>query len=242
MPRITRPTQFSARFGIDPDVVAATGALDPILNADTRLFIDPLLLRQSKHHEMNEVAWSLVEKHFDSLFRLFRASRARGDVAWRRAIEMMEYGEIPGTCLGYGKAGVRGSAFGPARIKQLAQTASEIVAMGIDDPELFLLLPLIEKGVGADLVSDMTTNIILPALAAFTRRVARDLGVPCVDHELLGQHFDLPANPLVDGEPILLVPRDVLDSLPTASYWSDVATAAARNAELRRRVVVGRHS
>jgi hypothetical protein len=47
----------------------------------------------------------------------------------------------------------------------------------------------------------------------------------------------LPRNPYVKGNPpIVLVPTDILRDLPIAKDWSDVATAAAKNQELRDRV------
>jgi hypothetical protein len=54
-----------------------------------------------------------------------------------------------------------------------------------------------------------------------------------------GKAYDagLPENPYVKGgAPIILVPIDVLRDLPVATDWSDVASAASKNAELRHRV------
>jgi len=236
MAKIRRPTQFSRQFGLDPADLEALGALDPVLNADTRLFIDPLLLKKSSALEMSDGAVTSLNAHYGKLVKLLSASTSMGDVPWRAAAGLMRYREIPSTCLGYGVATVRGSGFGRALSEKLLLTASEIVGLGVTDPELFLLLPLIEEGVGPDLISDMTTNIIAPDLAAYTRRVADSLGVPLSDHRLLDQDERLPANPVVPGLPVLLVPRDVLDKLPVASDWSEVAGTASKNRQLRQRV------
>lgn len=236
MAKIRRPTQFTAWFDIDPDEFWSTGAMDPVLNADTQLFIDPMLLSKSDQPEMANGAVAAVEDHYRKLVKLLTASLSKGDVPWRAAEKLMDYREIAATCLGYGAATVRGSGFGKARVTKLLETAAEIVKLGLTDPELFLLLPLIEEGVGPDLVSDMTTSIIAPHLVAYTSRIAKDLGVRLNQHDILGSTYELPSNPLVAGLPVLLVPRDVLDKLPTASDWSDVATAAARNRQLRAKV------
>lgn len=236
MAKIRRPTQFSRHHGISQEDFDATGALDPILNADTRLFIDPLLLKASDAPEMAQDAVAAVEEHYRKLVKLLSASRTPGDLSWRTAARMMVYKELPATCLGYGAATVRGSGFGKALSEKLMTTAAEIIELGIDDPELFLLLPLIEDGVGPDLISDMTTNIIAKALASYTQRICADLDVPVAEHDLLGTTHMLPTNAIVPELPVLLVPKDVLKKLPTASDWSEVASAAAKNRALRDRV------
>ena len=42
MPKIKNPMSFSEYFEVDPNVLTEEGILDPTLNVDTRLFIDPL--------------------------------------------------------------------------------------------------------------------------------------------------------------------------------------------------------
>ena len=56
MAKVRDPILFSKHFGVDPDVLAKLGVLDPMLNADTKLFIDPLLLRESGHAAINSGA------------------------------------------------------------------------------------------------------------------------------------------------------------------------------------------
>src|SRR5439155_15047044 len=91
---------------------------------------------------------------------------------------------------------------------------------------------------GPDLISDMTTRIIVPDLAAFTERVLHDTSISTQRFKFEEHSFDLPTNPFSEAAmPIVLVPKDVLSCLPTASDWSEVAHAAAENAALRHRVI-----
>jgi hypothetical protein len=125
---------------------------------------------------------------------------------------------------------------------QFIETARQIVALGVDDPDLFVAMALFEEGVGPDRISDMTTNVILGDLLRFNARVLAELGIPGQAMQLRlrnGKSFDavLPVNPyLRDGGPIILVPADVLRDLPVATDWSEVADAASKNDELRSRV------
>src|SRR3981189_2601798 len=48
MAKIVNPKLFSQQFGVPKADIDNAGFLDPLLNADTKLFIDPLLLRKAR--------------------------------------------------------------------------------------------------------------------------------------------------------------------------------------------------
>jgi hypothetical protein len=235
MALIRDPLQFSAHFGVRPSALAHLGVLDPTLNVDTKLFIDPLLLDVSRPREMKHAA-KTFRTYFEDVARLLAASRQRDDVAWRNARTRLAFAEVKGTCLGYGGASIAGSGFGPRLTERLLATAKEIVDLGVRDPHLFLLLALLEEDVGPDRISDMTTNVILRDLAAFGQRIAGRLGVSVQSFDVAGETFRLPANPLERNTPVYLVPTDVLRDLPIAADWDSVGTAAAHNAAFREHV------
>ncbi|MGH0032850.1 MAG: hypothetical protein ACQGVC_23910 [Myxococcota bacterium] len=220
-----------------PEDLAEQGVLDPLLNVDTKLFIDPMLLEGSSAPEVAANSYRRVREHFESILKLLSASRRHGDAAWREAIRRLTFREISATALGYGAGTTHGSGWGRTLASNVAGTASEIVELGVEDPELFILLPLIEKDIGPDRISDMVTRIILPDLAAATQRVCAELGVDVERFQIYEEQYRLPKNPTEDGRvPVILVPLDILRELPTASDWSEVAEAAAKSAQLRRRV------
>lgn len=66
----------------------ATGALDPILDVDTRLFIDPSLLRISTVPELSE-SYSNVVAHFEDVLKIVGHIGKVGDRMWRRADELL---------------------------------------------------------------------------------------------------------------------------------------------------------
>src|SRR5262245_38374346 len=120
-----RPVSFSRHFGIRTTVLAAAGAFDPILNADSRLFIDPLLLSASATPEAQQAA-KRIRTHFEKILWLLSASKADDDVPWRAARKLMRYKEVAATCLGYGTASTAGSALGPAMSASLLKTTKQI--------------------------------------------------------------------------------------------------------------------
>ena len=235
MGRIRGPALFSSHFGVDAKSLRLLGALDPVLNLDTKLFIDPLRLRSSKQREMRAARQTYLD-HFASVIKLLKASKQDGDVPWRNAKRLLSFPEIQGTCLGYGSSSISGSAFGPALTQKLLVTAKAVVDLGITDPDLFVVMAIFEEGVGADRISDMVTNVIAKDLLAFNTRVLSALNVPTKRFTVAGQSAQLAANPKQPNTPVVLVPRDVLRKLPVACCWSDVSGAAGANAALRHRV------
>lgn len=232
---IRNPVKFSEYFGIDEGTLAVQGILDPTLNVDVKLFIDPLLLKGSAHTEIRK-GHAAFHAYFGMVIKLLSASKRQGDVAWREATWKLTFQEIPGTCLGYSAASIRGSAFGPTLTGRVISTAKEIVELGVTDPDLFVVLPLLEEGVGPDLISDMTTNIILRELLAFNQRVLKTLNVPTIDFTIGHETVRLPQNPTeAKKSPILLLPKDILRDLPIAHDWDGVCDAASKNAQLRAR-------
>jgi hypothetical protein len=177
MAKIKNPVRFSAYFDIAEDLLAQLGVLNPTLNADTKLFIDPFLIPESKHPEISAGGRKTYHRHFETVIKLLSASKAEGDVPWRSARRLMEFPEIKGTCLGYGAQSVSGSGSGAFTTAGVMQTAKAIVDLGIDDPDLFVAMGLFEEGIGPDRISDMATNVIFPDLIAFNTRILPELGI-----------------------------------------------------------------
>lgn len=236
MAKIKNPIKFSRYFKVSKNRLSALGAFDPILNVDTKLFIDPLLLSDSNHSEMRD-AENTYKYFFAEIIKLLDASKNESDIAWRTAYKKLLFREIKGTCLGYGAASIRGSGFGPKLTKQITNTAKEIIDIGVKDPDLFIALPLLEENVGPDLISDMTTNIIIEKLIRFNERILSKLKIPTEKFDLKGYETFLALNPKESARtPVILVPEDVLRELPTANDWDDICRVAYENQILRDKV------
>ncbi|MBE3100797.1 MAG: hypothetical protein IMZ47_00770, partial [Firmicutes bacterium] len=234
---IRNPKSFTEHFGIDPAALDRMGILNPMLNVDTKLFIDPVLLDASTRPEISQQATNSFRQYFSEVITLLRASRSREDLSWRTVREKFRTREIRSTCLGYGASGIQGYAIGLELATRITGTAKEIVDLGITDPNLFKLLPLLEEGVGPDLISDMTIRVILRDLYKLTESICRELGVPTTEYQLKGEEFKLPRNPTQEHSmPVLLVPKDILRALPLASDWGEVSDVISENVEIRERV------
>src|SRR5689334_14755478 len=130
MSKLINPALFSQHFPATSADFANCGLLEPILNADTKLFIDPLLLSSSANDLIREDAFDLLTKRFEKIIRLIAASRGLGDKAWRTAAQLLDIGERPETGLGYGGASTSGSSRPETVRAQILSTAKEIIELG----------------------------------------------------------------------------------------------------------------
>lgn len=237
MAKARNPITVSGEFGVKETHLADLGVLDATLAIDTKLFIDPLLLRCSKHSEFKVSGVQQYRGHFEQIIRLLANSRSENDPAWKAAYKMFDFPEIEGTCLGYGAGSIHGRAWGPILRTRVFRVAAQIIEIGVRDPDLFSALALFEADIGPDRISDMTTNIVFGALSTFNARVLGRLGLKgeiFIHREIKAQFL---VNPYEKKRvPIILVPTDILKDLPIAHDWDSVATAARGNEELRDRV------
>lgn len=235
--------RFSDYFGVDEQLLWKLGVLNPTLNVDTKLFMDPLLMESSAHEEISAGARATYNAHFTTVIKFLRATKTNDDVAARTAYRLLSFPEIKWTCLGYGAGSVAGSGSGEEMTAQMMQTGKEIVALGVEDPDLFVAMALFEEGFGPDHISDMVANVVFGDLLAFNDRVLQNIPVPREKVAIRlrnGKVYEanLPVNPCLKGEtrPIILVPADILRELPIAKDWSDVSDAASKNEEFRNRL------
>lgn len=230
---LIHPNLFSKHFKVDPTKLDTAKLLDPILNSDTKLFIDPLLIYKSQNALIKRDGRKTVKQAFENVIGLVDISQSEGDVAWKGAYKALNLDERPETSLGYGAAGTSGSSRPPKLRNGILRTAKQILTLGEKNPDMIPLMGLFEEGVGPDTLSDMTTNFLLPVLCEITEQFCATNGVPV---RVFGQKYgsrSLPENPYHPSQPVVLVPRDLLRDLPLAADWSDVSRVVMEVHEIR---------
>lgn len=237
MAHIQNPILFSAYFGVPPKTIADAGLIDPFLDVDVPLFIDPVLLEKSSNTTIATSAVDRFRRHFQVLVRMLTISTAENDAAWKGARRQLDLSEPPENGLGYGGSGRSGSSR-PHDIREaILRTSKEIITLGAKDPEMISLMGFFEEDVGPDTISDLTTTVIMDDLAAITEAFCQANGVPLFETDISKNH-KLPQFKASPGRavPIVLVPEDIVRELPIANDWSDIERAAMENARIRDRV------
>lgn len=236
MPKINSLISLSSLEGIDIEALDSLGVTDVVLNADTALFIDPLLLSESVHPEIRINATEKYNEKFRKIMKYLRASKLKNDVPWRAAKKEFNFSEVSFTCLGYSST-IHGSGWGEQITNSTMDVAKQIIDLGVDDTDFFMGLSLFEEGIGPDRISDMTTNIIFDELLLFTSRINKTLKLPTKTFRIKKTNFEFETliNP-TNNFPLILVPNDIVRALPIVTDWSDIGTAARHNDELREKL------
>lgn len=237
MAKIKNPILFSKYFGIEDRKLHDAGLIDPFLNVDTQLFIDPVMLEKSSNEIIKTKSVEKFRKHFESFVRLLAISKREGDAPWKAAQKLLDLHEPPENGLGYGGSGRSGSSRPDEVRDAMIRTSSEIVQLGSEDPEMISLMGFFEEDVGPDTISDFTTRVIIGALAEVTQLFCEAHGIEVHDTDI-SQGFKLPRYIDDNGKAsnIVLVPSDIVRELPIANDWSDIESAAFENAKIRNQV------
>ena len=182
MSRINRPILFSKHFNVDSSNLKKNQLIDPFINVDTQLFIDPLLLSKSSNKIISSQAKERFHEHFSNLVRLLALSRKKSDTPWRSAEKLLDLREPPQNGLGYGGNDTSGSSRPKSVQQKILHTAKEIIDLGSSDPEMISLMGLFEEGVGPDTISDLTTRIILEDLGLITQLFCEKYEIETTKH------------------------------------------------------------
>jgi hypothetical protein len=234
--KVQKPILFSAHFGIAPAELSLAGLIDPFLNVDTQLFIDPVLLEKSNNPIVRVDALAAFRGHFENLIRLLVISEAEGDAAWRAAQRLLNLREPPENGLGYGGSGRSGSSRPDEVRDAIIRTTKQIVDLGARDPEMISLMGFFEERVGPDTISDFTTRVIVRQLAQITEQFCQQHAI-ATRKQNEDDEFSLPTFDLAgEQKAAVLVPQDIVRDLPVANDWSDIEAAAAASQQIRNRV------
>jgi hypothetical protein len=207
---------------------------DPILNADTELFVDPFLIFKDTN-EFWRGAHDRIIGHFNRAFQLIaEGNRDPKTLSYTKALDLLIFTEPKELCLGYTSKGTAGLGSGREYARRIAAAIVGAIVRGIAHPRHFEELGILNEGIGSDRISDATCTILKYKLVEYTQEIANRHGIPLAEHRLYAARFDeqrqrwetpvvtLPSNPHTGG-PLLLVPERFLRDLPTLNaddWWT----------------------
>jgi len=211
---------FSDYFSVPPQTVKDYGAFDVSLINDLPLFIDPFLLFNSKKPEYRGLHDSIIK-----YIRFLREMSGSGRISAGLLKHWFIFKEVKQNWLGYSMVGNSGSGLGNKFAAALNENLSSVFNNFGDEKitrgSHLEKLCLIRDGVGKDAISDFTTNLIKGYLCEYTQAFAvkhiHENRLKAVqaqhayfDYELrrwMSKPYRLP---YIDGDYLLLTPRDIL--------------------------------
>lgn len=255
---MARPVRFSEHFK-----VRRTGKdewFDPLLNTDTKLYVDPFLIFLDETKEWAN-AHARLMAFFTKVIDILDDCKFNPDApAYKKAEGLLLFKEPPEFCLGTSEASIFGAGSASGLQAGMLNGAEEAVRLGHEDLRHFEELAMFGEQIGPDRISDITCDVLKEDFIKYTQRVARRHGIPLVEVNVGTAGWDerfmiwkpgvveLPINPIasaIRGRPIgvILTPKRFLRRMPTidpSDFWTFAASEAARNLRGNLNVEIGK--
>lgn len=211
---------FSEKFNVDRELIIKYGAVDISLVCDLPLFIDPMLIFNSKKLSYQKLHNYLI-KYFAFLTEKSEEGVNKDEIKF-----YFTFSEIKNNWLGYAKKGNGGKGLGEDFAIFLSDNLKFIMNNnGITKSHHIEKALLIYDGNGKDKISDLTVNLILDYLASYTQKFAiENIDEKFLDYFYLDSIFNFKTqsfenkeyklpfliNDKGEKEYILLTPYDIL--------------------------------
>ncbi len=211
---------FSDYFNVAPDILDEYGAFNISLINDLPLFIDPFLLFTSKKKKYVKLHDSIID-----YLKYLRDLSSSGQVNKGQLKAWYMFPEVRQLWMGYSLKGNHGSGLGMNFARALHKSLNAIFSNfgneKVTKGSHLEKVCLIQAGVGRDNISDFTANLIKEFLCDYTQRFAQkyidqsrrkvvSVDKVCFDYNFgvwQPKQYDLP---FIDGDYVLLTPKDIL--------------------------------
>lgn len=231
-------THYSDFLKIKHSSLVDKGVYDGCIDQDSKLHIDPMLLKNSDIPEFSSAYESFIS-YFSQIYILakyVKKHNPKEDNYYKTIVDLFKFPELPNTGLGYSVGCIGGTGISGKLSKDLANDACDIINAGMVDPEIFSLMHFLEDNIGADRISDMIINILSDKFLAYTSRVCLELGIPTsIYNDNSGKNYQLP---FFKNKPIYFIPEAFLTELKMAHDFTEISDVVSYNTSLRSKVCI----
>lgn len=158
---------FSEKFEVDRNSVLKYGAIDISLVCDIPLFVDPMLIFNSKKKDYRRLHNEIIE------YFAFLTEKSKNVTSTAELNTYFNFHEVKNNWLGYSIKGNEGNGLGFKFAKFLGDNLQFIMEDSeITESKHIEKSLLLYDGNGKDKISDLTTKLILGYLAEYTQNYA----------------------------------------------------------------------
>lgn len=213
------------RFSNTYSKIKEIDCFDPILVADTELFVDPFAVFDETQGFFKG-SYEKMMHFFNEAFKLAaQSNRDKTTLSYKKLESMMMFPEINELGLGYSDSN-SGSGASKHFRDQIIDAIYYSIGQGLKEYKHFEEIGIFEDGIGCDRISDITCNIIKEEIIAYTQSVCKVCNIPLVQTKMRHIQFDFLNLRWIDGNVdlplnkyknrcVLLVPQKFLNDLPS---------------------------
>ena len=216
------------RFSNEYVQIQESDCFDPILVADTELFVDPFAVFEETEGVFSK-SFEKILQFFNHAFILAaNANRNTRSVSYKKLESMLLFPEINELGLGYSDTN---SGAGASRFfrDQMICAIYRSIDQGLMEYKHFEEIGIFEEGIGCDRISDITCNILKEEFITYTQEICNKYGIPMQSIKMPHIRFDFNNLRWIDGtvllpwnkykkRAVLLVPQRFLNDLPSINY------------------------
>jgi hypothetical protein len=222
---------YNEMFKVEISDLKKYDVFNGYIDKDSLYYIVPNELEDIEIYEFKD-SYKKYINFFEDIISILDKSNG-DDIFFRKAKKLLQLGEIGHIGLGYSKNGTGGSGIGPKLAKKITQTGFELIQAGIKDPEIFQLVGILEEGIGADRISDITVGILISDFLNYTQNVSLKLNISTKQFVHNKINYNIPHN---GQNPIIFCPKSILTDLPVALDNDDISRVCSHNEDLRNNV------
>lgn len=213
--------RFNYEFGISEQY----DYFDPVLVADTELFVDPFATFDDTSEFFSD-SYDRIIRFFNEAFKLAaKAKKNTNTISYRKLQNMLIFPEINEIGLGYSGSNSGAGASKHFRDQMIAAIYYSIKC-GLKEYRHFEEVGIFQEGIGCDRISDITCNILKTNIIKYTQNICKQLDIPRAPVRMRHIDFDFAQLRWIDGtvklpynkyknRGILLVPERFVNELPT---------------------------
>lgn len=207
--------KFTEHFGINKEQ-KDIDFVNLDAEGDTRLFINPTLLRFSTDENLSAVGTKKVESFFLEVFKLYSTGNRE------KALTLFtSSGETNANHLGYSKGQSRGNGASKRALAKLFDTILKSGALAEDIMTKPMSLLIFAHDFGEDRMSDLVTSILKREFVDYTLKTAKLFGIEVEDSEIsYGKCWNEEQGAWIsfkekwikgaDGKPVIFTPKQVV--------------------------------
>lgn len=225
--------RYNEYLNVDEEEFRKNGIYNGYIWFDTPLFINPKLLEKTKIIELKN-SDNKITKHFEITLLLLKSTKNKDfdDNFGAALLKHFHFPEPNGIGLGTAYNSIDGNGLTGITAKEALKKTKDILDLGIEDPQIYKILSLIQENISVDRISDMIANIIYEDLLVFTENMVKKMKIKCEEtFEYHNRKYVIPKRP--NGKNIIFLPMEILSEIPIEANGYDIYDIIQENEKIK---------
>lgn len=225
--------RYNEYLNVEAEEFRKNGIYNGYIWFDTPLYVNPKLLEKTNISELKNSDDKII-KHFEITLMLLKSTQSKNfnDNFGIALLKHFHFPEPNGIGLGTSYNSIDGNGLTGITAQEAMKKTKDILGLGIEDPQIYKILSLIQENISVDRISDMIANIIYEDLLIFTENMIKKMRIKCEEtFEYNKKNYVIPKRP--NGKNIILLPMEILSEIPIEANGCDIYDIIQENSKIK---------